>query len=144
MAGIGRERVEVVPGVGHLGAFVDLEAHAEEDVLDLALHLRQEVQPPAPERLARQCHVERALRVQPLERFVLDRVAARLDRRLEPRADAVQEHPALAVTHCSQRLGEVALPPEVADARVVELVCRRGGRDRLLRFILVLLPVHGR
>ncbi len=144
MAGIGRERVEVVPGVRHFGALVDLEAHAEEDVLDLALDLRQEVQPPAPERLAGQRHVERALRVQPLERFVLDRVATRFDRCLEPRPDAVQEHPALAVPHSPQRLHQVGLPAEVADTRVVELVRRRGRRDGLLRFILVLLPVHGR
>ena len=47
MAAIGRERVEVVPDVGHLVALVDLVAHAEEDVLDLAPDLRQEVQPAA-------------------------------------------------------------------------------------------------
>ena len=103
MAGIGRERVEVVPGVRHLGALVDLEAHAEEDVLDLALDLRQEVQPPAPEPLARQRHVDR-VGVHPLELFALDRVATLFDRGLEPRPDAVQEHPALAVPHGPQRL----------------------------------------
>ena len=153
MAAIGRERVEVVPGVGHLGALVDLEAHAEEDVLDLALHLGQEVQPPAPERLAGQRDVEGALRVEPLELLALDRLAARLDGGLEPRADPVQEHAALAVAHAAQRLREVALPAEVADARVVELAGVGGGGDRLLarrfgtapspRWLILPVLVHG-
>src|SRR4051812_27909929 len=127
MAAVSRERVEVVPRIGHLGAFVDLEAHAEEDVLDLAFHLRQEVQPPAAERLARQGHVERALRVEALEILRLDRVVPLRDGGFEAAADAVQHYAALAVAHAAERLNEVAPPAEEADARVVELP-RAGGR----------------
>ena len=117
---VGRERVEVVPGVGDLGAFVDLEAHAEEDVLDLALHLGQQVQASAREGVAGQRDVERGCRGQPLELFPLDRLATRVDCGLEPGADPVQEHAALPIAHAAQGLREVALPAEVANSRVVE------------------------
>ena len=127
-----------------LGSFVDLEAHAEEDVLDLALHLSQEMQPAAPERLARQRHVEGALRIEPLERFGLDGVLPLGDRSLEPPADAVQQHAGLAVADAAKRLRQVASPAEVAHARVVEVggTGRRG--DCSLCVAFVLLPIHRR
>src|SRR5213593_4222781 len=135
MTGVGRERVEVVPGVRHLVALVDLEAHPEEDVLDLTLDLCEEVKSPAPELVAGQRHVERALRVELFESFVLDRVATPFDGSLQLRADPVQQHAALAITHGAKGLREIALPAEVLDASVVKLTGRRGGRDRLLRFL---------
>ena len=53
--------------------------------------------------------------------LALDRRLALLDGRLEPLADAVQQHPALAVADAAQGLGELALAAEEADARLVEL-----------------------
>ena len=53
------ERVEVVPDGLDLTAVVDLVAHAEEDVLDPAAQLRDQVQAARAERLAGQRRVER-------------------------------------------------------------------------------------
>ena len=144
MSLIGRERVEVVPDVGHLVAFVDLVAHAEEDVLDLALDLGQNVQAAARKRRPGERDIECALGVEPLQLGLLDRFAAFLDCGLEPFTDPVQEHAALAVAHAPQALRQFAFTPEVADARVVEVAGRRRRRDRLQRLVLVLLPVHAR
>ena len=52
MAGVARQRVEVLPDGRDLGAVPDLVAHAEEDVLDLAADLRQQVQAAALDRMA--------------------------------------------------------------------------------------------
>ena len=43
MAGVTRQRVEVLPHGRDLGTVPDLVPHAEEDVLDLAPDLRQQV-----------------------------------------------------------------------------------------------------
>ena len=65
---------------------------------------------------------------------------ARLDRRLEPLPDAVQEHPALAVAHLAQRQRERALAPEVA--RRAPPRARRGRRRRArARLDRIALPV---
>ena len=56
-----------------------------------------------------------------VEREALELCLSRGDRLLEPRADAVQQHPALAVADAAQRLGELGLAAEVPHARVVEL-----------------------
>src|SRR5919202_1411390 len=66
------ERVEVVVGVLDLAAVEDLVAEAEEEILDLAPHLREQVEAAAPRRLARKRDVddilgERALERRPLE-----------------------------------------------------------------------------
>src|SRR5712691_11946469 len=108
MAGIGRERVEVAPDIRHFVALVDLEAHPEEDVLDLAANLCQEMQPPAPERFAGQSDIERTLRVEPFESVILDRFATSFDGSLQLRADPVEEHAALPFANRAQRLREVA------------------------------------
>src|SRR6478609_353894 len=109
---MGRQRIEVVPLVGDLWALVYLEAHAEEPVLDLALHLGQQVQPPARHRFPGPRDVEGALGVEALELLALDRLAALFDGGLESRADPVQEHAALAVAHAAKGLREVALASE--------------------------------
>ena len=59
--GVARQRVEVLPDGHDLGAVPDLVAHAEEDVLDLAPDLRQQVQPPARDRRAGDRHVDPAV-----------------------------------------------------------------------------------
>ncbi len=127
------ERVEVLPHGRDLVAVPDLVAHAEEDVLDLAADLRQQVQPAAVHGLAGDRDVDaglgRLLVGEPHERGLAGR-----DRLLELRADAVQEHAALAVAHAAQRLGELRLAAEVLDARVVELVLRERGVEGAQRF----------
>ena len=68
--GTERERVEVVLDRLDLRVVVDLVAHAEEHVLDLALHLRDRVQLPERQLLARERDVDELLRSAPLELFV--------------------------------------------------------------------------
>ena len=130
MAGVARQRVEVLPDGRDLGAVPDLVAHAEEDVLDLAPDLRQQVQPAAADRVARDRHVDAGVGgglVREPQQILL----ACGDGVLEPRADAVQEHPALAVAHPAERLRELRLAAEVLDAGVVELALRRAPRRSL-------------
>src|SRR5205814_5950911 len=62
---------------------------------------------------------------------------------LEPHARGVQRHPALAVADAAERLLQLALATEVADARVVERGARGRGRDRALSLALEGLDVHG-
>ena len=85
--------------------------------------LRQQVQAAAHDGRAGDRHVDaaarRRLRSEPLELG-----HARFDRGLEPRADAVQQHAALAVAHAAQRLRELGLPAEEVHARLVELGSR--------------------
>ncbi len=102
------ERVEVLPHGRHLVAVPDLVAHAEEHVLDLALDLREQVQAPAAHRRAGHRDVDAALAGPPAGEL-RELLRALLDRLLEPRADAVQEHAALAVANAAQRLGELRL-----------------------------------
>ena len=78
-----------------------------------------------------------------LEGEPLQRRHALLDRRLELRANAVQQHAALAVAHAAQRLRELGLAPEEAHACLVELRVAERGADRGDCFLLVRLPVHG-
>src|SRR5581483_11366635 len=110
-------------------ALVDLVAHPEEDVLDLALDLRQQVEPPARERLAGQRHVHRALRVDAVELGALEPGPLLLDGRLELLPQRVQPHPRVAVPDFPERQLEPALPAEVGDTGVVELVERPGAYD---------------
>ena len=51
--------------------------------------------------------------------------------------------PGLAVAHFAQRELQLALAPEVRDARVVELGERAGGRDRVESLALQRLRIHG-
>ena len=57
-------------------------------------------------------------------------------------AQRVQRHARLAVAHGAQRLRELALAAEVADARIFELGRRRRARDRALCLALQRLRVH--
>src|SRR5438045_3751396 len=68
--------------------------------------------------------------------------AAGLDGPLERGTQGVQGHPGLAVADAAQGLGELALPAEVADARLLELVGARRARDRALRLGFQGLRVH--
>src|SRR5581483_9635854 len=136
------ERVEVLPHGRHLGAVPDLVAHAEEDVLDLALDLREQMQPAAAHRRARDGDVDAALRrlaVGEPEQLL----AARRDRLLEAAADAVQQHAAFAVAHAAKRLRQLRAAAGDGDARLLELGLRQRGADARERLLLVGLPVHG-
>src|SRR5205823_13285583 len=55
---------------------------------------------------------------------------ARRDGGLDRLAELVQREPALAVADLAQRQLQLALPSEVADARLAELGRVAGGRDR--------------
>ena len=137
MAEVGVERVEVLPDSDDLGAVPDLVAHAEEDVLDLAADLREQMQPAALHGGSGDGHVDVALggRLVSGEGHL---PLALLDRVLEAGADPVQQHAALAVADTAERLRELGLAPEVADARLFE----RAVGDRAQRLLFVRGPVH--
>ena len=61
---------------------------------------------------------------------------------LEPLAHGVERHARLAVANAAQRLLQLALPSEVADADLVELADRRSRRDRALRLTFEGLRLH--
>ena len=84
VAVVGVERVEVLPDGDDLGAVPDLVAHAEEDVLDLAADLRQQVEPAARDRRAGDRHVDAAVGGRLVGRRAASSLLARGDRR--PRA----------------------------------------------------------
>ena len=94
--------------------------------------------------LAGQRDVDDLLAQPPVELVVGELALARVDRRLEPLADAVEPHAALAVAHPAQRLGDRALAAEEAHADVLDLVRRRGSGDRAGRLRLVRLPIQSR
>src|SRR6476646_872932 len=121
MAGVTRERVEVLPDGGDLVAVPDLVAHPQEDVLDLAADLRQQMQATAFDGRARNRDVETRLR-SALVRQARQLGLARGHRLIELRADAVQEHPALPIPDAAQCLRELRLAAEVLHACIVELL----------------------
>ena len=69
----------------------------------------------------------------PVELRPLELLAPRRDGRLEALAQRVQGHAGLAVAHLTQRLRQLGVAAEEANARCLELVGRRGSRDRALR-----------
>ena len=138
MALVGVERVEVLPDGHDLGAVPDLVAHAEEDVLDLAADLRQQVQPAARDRRAGDRHVDAAVGGRAAGGELELLLALRRPRSSRRVRIAVQEHAALAVADAAQRLRELGLAAEVADARVLE----RAVGDRAQRLLFVRGPVH--
>ena len=77
----------------------------------------------------------------PVELLAGERPLALVDRGLEPLADAVEQHAGLAVADGAERLRELALAAEVADAHVLDLVGRRRVGDRAARLGFVRLPV---
>ena len=90
---------------------------------------------------ARQRHVERL--VEPSELGPLELRLTGVERGLEPFAHGVERHAGLAVADGPQRLLQLALTSEVADAGVVERRARGRGRDRALSFALEGFGVHG-
>ena len=133
------ERVEVVPDGLDLAPVVDLVAHPEEDVLDPAAQLRDQMQAAAPERLAGQRRVER-LPVLCGGSGELGLAAG--ERLLDRRPGGVQRHPGLAVANLAQRQLQLALAAEVADAQLLERVGVRGRCDRGPRLVLERRGVH--
>ncbi len=144
MAGRHVERVEEVVGVLDLVAVDDLVAETEEDVLDLAPDLREQVVVAARRCVAGKRDVERLLAEQPLEGRCAQGLLARVERRLERFAESVQRHPRLAIAHLAKGLLELALAAEVADARLLELVGAAGCSDRALRLGFESLRIHAR
>ena len=136
------ELVEVVLGRLDLAVVADLVAEAEEGVLDLAPRLRDRVQVPERERVAGEGDVDDLLGERTVELRALELCAASLERALEPVADAVQRHPALAIADLAESLRELALAAEVADARLLELGGGRGACDRALCLGFQGLGIH--
>ena len=131
-----------MPDRRHLVAVPDLVAETDEDVLDLAPHLRQQVEPAAGKPLAGERDVEPLLREDLLQLGLLELALPGRERVLEPLAQGVERHAALAVADAAQRLLQLALAAEVADANLVELSDRRSGRDRALRLTFEGLGLH--
>src|SRR5262249_11788770 len=136
------ELVEVVLGGLDLAVVADLVAEAQERVLDLAPRLRDRVQVPERQLVARERDVDDVLGERAAELGAVELVPARVERSLECRLQRVERDAGLAVSNAPQRLREIALAAEEADARLVELGRIGSGRDRALRLAFVLLPVH--
>ncbi len=137
------ERVEVVPRRLDLAAVDDRVAEPEEDVLDLAPDLRDEVKMPAPDRGARHRDVDALLGEAPVELGTRDVRLPRVDRRLEPLPERVQRHARLAVANLAQRELQLALAAEELDTDVLDLLDRRGRLGSCERGVLECLGVHG-
>src|SRR5215210_8862447 len=114
------ERVEVVVRGLDLSAVDDHVAQPEEDVLDLPPDLRDQVQVAAPGALTRQRDVDALLREAAVELGALERRLTSLDRLLDRLARRVQRLTGLAVPDRSKGLLELALPPQVANAELVQ------------------------
>src|SRR6185437_13014547 len=137
------ELVEVVFDRLDLRVVPDLVAEAEERVLDDAADLGDRVEMADRQLLAGQRDVDDLVAQAAVELLVLEQLLARGDGALEALADAVQEHAGLAVADAAERLGELALAAQVADARVIELTGATRSGNRGARLTLVRLPVHG-
>jgi len=117
----------------------DLGAHAEEDVLDLAADLGQQVQaaavdPDARDRDVDAAHIGEAGAGDPRGGLLMGRI--------ELRAQRVQRQAGLAVADAAQRLRQRRLAAEVAHVHIRELVDRRGGLVRGEGFGFIRGPVH--
>src|SRR3954453_7611115 len=123
-----RELVEVVVDRLDLAVVDDLVPEPEERVLDQTADVGRGMERPEPAFLARKSDVDALLPEAAIELGALERVPSRLDLGLEALADRVQEPSGFAVADVAQRLRELALTPQVADARVVQL--GQGGRAR--------------
>ena len=138
---IERELVEVVVHRLDLPVVAHLVAEAEERVLDGAPHLRDRVQAAERQLLAGKRDVDDLLAQPPVELVAGECPLALVDRSFEPLADAVQQHPGLAVAHRAERQRELALAPEEPDAHVLDRVGARRVGDRAARLGFVRLPV---
>src|SRR5688500_16658795 len=93
------EAVEVVPRGLHLPAVDDRVSEPEEDVLELATDLRDQVEMPARERRPGHRDVDPLLRQAAVELCAGELCVPRLDRALEALAQRVERHPRLSVSH---------------------------------------------
>jgi hypothetical protein len=139
----GREVVVLELDLGTLG---DAESEAHEDVLDLALHLRQQVGRAARHGIAGQRHVDgRGLQLG-VELPRLEAIAQLAVQLLERGAHAVQllapSSPQLCgeIAQLAQGPGERTRAAQGLDARVLEL----DGRGRALELLAPLLFERGR
>jgi hypothetical protein len=136
------ERVEVVVRGLHLAAVDDHVAEPEEDVLDLAADLGDQVQVAARGADARERDVDALLAQAPVELAAVEFLPPRGDGQLDGLAHSVQRLPRLAVAHLAERLLQIALASEVANARVVQLLGRRGTRNRAQSLAFKRLRIH--
>src|SRR5215213_8207349 len=134
--------VEVVVRGLDLAAVDDHVAEPEEDVLDLPPDLRDQVQVAAPGARTRQRDVDALLREAAVELGALERRLASLDRLLDRLPRRVERLTGLAVPDRSQRLLELALPPEVANAELVECGGVRSARNRAQSLGFQRLRIH--
>ncbi len=111
------EAVEVVMRGLDFAAVDDAVAEPEEDVLDLAPDLRDQVEPSASTAGHGKRDVDALLGEAPVELGALQLRLSRIDGSLDPLASRVERHPGLALAHLAERQLELALPPEVLDAR---------------------------
>src|SRR5688500_6486352 len=123
------EAVEVVARGLDLAAVHDPVAEPEEDVLDLPPDLRDQVEVAARRRLSWERDVEHLLGEAAVEVGALELCLALGDLLLELLPERVEDAARLGVANLAERLLQLALPAEVADARVVELGERRSGRN---------------
>ena len=137
------ERVEVVVRRLDLAAVDDRVAEPEEDVLELAPDLRDEVEVAAPDGVPGIVTSTLLLGQPAVELGALERLLPRVDRGLELLAQRVQRHPRLAVAHLAERELQLALAAEVLDADLLDLVDRRGRVGSCERGVLECLGVHG-
>ena len=137
------EGVEVVARRLDLAAVDDRVAETEEDVLELAPDLRDQVQVPAPDLRPGHGHVDALVGQSPVELRSRERRLAPVDRGLELLAQRVQRHARLAIAHLAQRELQLALAPEELDADVLDLVDRRRRLGSPKRSVLECLGVHG-
>ena len=145
------ERREVVVVELDLGALDDVEAHAQEDVLDLAPGLGDQVQVAGRQRrVAGQRDVDAVLGQAALELGVLERGRALAEHRLERLAHLVRglaDRAALLrrqVADAAQDAGQLGLAAQVADAQLLERGGLGGGGDGGLRLAAQLVEAGGR
>ena len=144
MVGREVERVEVVVRRLDLAAVDDLVAESEEDVLHLAPDLGDQVQVAALLSLARQCDVHDLVGEPPVEVGALQLGLALGHRVLEALAQGVEDAAGLRVANLAERLLQLALPAEVADAGLIEVGKGRSARNRASRLAFHGLGVHRR
>jgi hypothetical protein len=140
------ERVEVVVHALDLGPLGDAEAHPDEDVLDLAPRLRQQVQAAGRrQRRGGQRHVDPVAHELRVELGGRELAVARLDQRLQRLARLVgglADRAALLgrqLRDAAQHVRQLGSAAEEADPRLLQRVRRGGGGDGRLALVLELV-----
>ena len=136
------ELVEVVVGCLDLAVVDDLVPEPEECVLDEPADVGRGMERSDRPLVAGERDVDALLPQPAVELGPLERMPSRLDLCLQALADGVQEHSGLAVADVAQRLRQVALTPQVADARVLQLGQGRRARNRARSLGFEGLRVH--